>query len=114
MIEHHLILNAIIVTRRVIMLDISPKRTMVHATTLEATTSLMIKDEEMIEGMIAMEEMKEEEMLQVNMKNIVILKRSLERYESNVGKQSKYILISALTSSSPPDSWDNWFVDSVE
>ena len=37
----------------------------------------MIEEEEMTEGMIAMEEMKEEEeMLQVTMKKIVILKRS--------------------------------------
>ena len=49
------------------MLEIAQRRTMVRATTLEtSTTCLMIKEEEMIEGMIAMEEMKEEEeMLQV-------------------------------------------------
>ena len=44
MIEHHLTLNATIVTRRVIMFEIALGRTMVHATTLEATTiGLMIE-----------------------------------------------------------------------
>ena len=41
------------------MLEISKRRTMVHATTLEATTKyLMTEEEEMTEGMIEMEEMK--------------------------------------------------------
>eukprot|EP00253_Pinus_taeda_P032761 PITA_32761 len=39
-------------------------------------------------------------------------KSRYSRYESNVGKQFEYILISVLTSSSPPDSWDSWLVDS--
>lgn len=33
------------------------------------------------------------------------------RYESNAINKSEYILISSLTSSSPPDSWDSWLVD---
>lgn len=46
MIEHHLTLNVSIVTRKVIMLEIAPRRTMVHATTLAVTTTgLMIKEE---------------------------------------------------------------------
>lgn len=74
MIEH-LTLNDTIVTRRVIMLKIAPRRSMVHTTTLEATTGLMIKEEEMNEGMITMEELKEEEeMLQVTMKKVFALK----------------------------------------
>lgn len=31
-------------------------------------------------------------------------------YESNAVNKSEYILISALTSSSPTDSWDSWLV----
>lgn len=34
------------------------------------------------------------------------------KYESNVTNQFEYILISALCSSSPLDSWDSWMVDS--
>jgi len=49
---------------------------MLHATTLEATiTSLMIEEEEITEGMIVMAGMKEEEdMLRVIMKKIIVLK----------------------------------------
>ena len=44
------------------MPEIALRRTMVHVTTLETKiTSLMIEEEEMTEGMITMEEMKEEE-----------------------------------------------------
>lgn len=57
------------------MLEIAPKRTMDHATILEETTSSMIKEGEMTKGMITMEDVKEEEMLQVIMKKIVIHKR---------------------------------------
>ena len=39
-------------------------------------------------------------------------KSIFSRYESNVSNQSKYILISSLTSSSPPSSWGSWLVDS--
>ena len=60
--EKHHTLNVTTVTRKVTMLKIALRRSMVHTTTLEATiTSLIIKEEEMIEGMIVMEEMKEEE-----------------------------------------------------
>ena len=61
MIEHHLTLNATIVTRRVIMLEFAPRRTMVHTTTLEATKTGVMIEEEMTKGMIAMEEMEKEE-----------------------------------------------------
>jgi len=55
MIEHHFTLNVIIVRRKFIMLQISPRRTMVYATELEVTISgLMIEEEEMIEGIIIM------------------------------------------------------------
>ena len=68
-------MNVTIVTRKVIMLEIA-LRTMVHATTLEATIASLMIEEEMIERMIVMEEMKEEEeMLQVTMKKIVVHKR---------------------------------------
>lgn len=90
------------------MIEIAPKMKMVHATKLEATTILMIKEEEMIEGMIIIEEMKEEEdMIQVHRPQNNL---RYSRYEINVGKQSEYILISALTSSSPPDLCNNWLV----
>jgi len=39
-------------------------------------------------------------------------KSKFSRYESNVANQSEYILISAITISSPLDSWDSWLVDS--
>jgi len=70
--ENHHTLNVTNVTRKVTMLEIAFRRTMVHATTLEATiTSLMVEEEEMTEGMIVMEEMKEEEeMFVVIMKKI--------------------------------------------
>jgi len=76
-------LNVTIVTIKVIMLEISLGRTMVHATTLEATIAcLIIKAKEMIEGMIVMEEMeemKEEEgILQVIMNKTIVLKTSQE------------------------------------
>ena len=59
MIEHHLTLNVTIVTRKVIMLEIAPRRAMVHATTLEATTtSSIIKGEKMIEEMTKIKGMK--------------------------------------------------------
>jgi len=55
-------LNASNVIREATMLKISLRRTIVHATTLEATTiCLIIEEEGMTEGMIMMEEMKEEE-----------------------------------------------------
>ena len=78
MIEHHLTLNATIITRRVITVENASTRIMINTTTLEATTtSLMIEEEEMNEGITVMEEMKEEEeMFQVTMKKITILKIS--------------------------------------
>ena len=33
------------------------------------------------------------------------------KYESNVANQSEYILIIALSSSSPLETWDHWLVD---
>jgi len=58
------------------MLEIS--LTMLHDTTLEATLiGLIIEEDEMIEGMIEMEEMKEEEeMLRTIVKKTNVLKRS--------------------------------------
>ena len=44
------------------MLEISPRRIMTHATTLEAKIiGLIIEEKNIIQGMILMEEMKEEE-----------------------------------------------------
>lgn len=73
------------------MLDISLKRKMVHTTTLEATiTGSMIEEEETIKGMIVMEEMKrEEEIIQVIMKKIVILRRS----QDNPGMEVMLLII---------------------
>ena len=63
-----------------------------------------------------MEDMKEEEeTLQVTMHEEDHRPQNnsrYSRYESNVANQSEYILISALTSSTPLDSWDSWLVDS--
>jgi len=39
-------------------------------------------------------------------------KSKFSRNESNIANQSEYILISSLTSSSPPNSWDSWLVGS--
>lgn len=70
--------TAKIVTRKETMLDISPRRTMDHTTILEATKiGSIIKEGEINGGMIIMEDMKkEEEMLQVIMKKIIVHKRS--------------------------------------
>ena len=60
------------------MIESALRRIMDHATILEETTirGSMIKEEEMTVKMTAMEEMKEEELLQVTIKKIIILKRS--------------------------------------
>jgi len=60
------------------MLEISLRRKMVHSTTLEATiTCSIIEEEKMIEAMIIMEEMKgEEEMPQVITNKTISIKRN--------------------------------------
>lgn len=56
--RNHHTLNAKIVIIKVTMIEIDLKRTMVYATTLEATIiGLVIEEEEMTEEMILMEEM---------------------------------------------------------
>ena len=111
--NHYLILNASIATRKVIMHVIVLRIERGHDTTLEATT--IIKEEKdnqrnnhdrryAIRRRDSSSHCEEEHPPQKNSRDL--------RYESNVGNKSEYILISALASSSPPDSWDGWLVDS--
>jgi len=70
MIENHHTMNVTIVTRKVILIEISLRRTKVHATRVEAKVIvLMIKEEEMTKEMTTMEEMKEEEDMLQRSKN---------------------------------------------
>ena len=51
MIENHHTLDVSIVTRKVIMIEIALRRTMVHVATLETTITIMVIKEEMNEGL---------------------------------------------------------------
>lgn len=114
--RNYFTLNATIVIRKATMLEISLRRTMDHVAILEATTSSMIKKrryDQRNDHNGRDERRRRSDAPSNHEEDRHPQKKSrFSMYESNDVNQFEYILISALTISYPPNSWDSWLVDS--